>query len=187
MKTIVVFASGSGTNAEKIISYFAEVENVLVSKIYTNNPNAGVINRASNLGVKTRVFDRISFKKEVLEELQVQKPALIVLAGFLWKIPQAYTEAFPNKIINIHPALLPKYGGKGMYGAHVFDAIVANSESETGITIHYVNEHYDEGTIIFQAKTRIATSDTASEIAQKTHILEYAHFAPQIHQLLQNG
>ena len=187
LKTIVVFASGSGTNAEKIISYFAEVENVLVSKIYTNNPNAGVINRASNLGVITRVFNRISFEKEILAELQEQKPTLIVLAGFLWKIPQAYTEAFPNKIINIHPALLPKYGGKGMYGAHVFDAIVANSESETGITIHYVNEHYDEGTIIFQAKTRIATSDTASEIAQKTHILEYAHFAPQIHQLLQNG
>lgn len=187
LKTIVVFASGSGTNAEKIISYFAEVENVSVSKIYTNNPKAGVINRASNLGVTTRVFDRIAFEQEVLVELQEQNPALIVLAGFLWKIPQKYIETFPNKIINIHPALLPKHGGKGMYGAHVFQAIVANNEQETGISIHYVNEHYDEGAIIFQAKTTVAPSDTANEVAQKTHSLEHAHFAPQIHQLLQNG
>ncbi|CAI8341641.1 MAG: Phosphoribosylglycinamide formyltransferase [Bacteroidota bacterium] len=187
MKTIVVFASGSGTNAEKIISYFAEVENVAVSKIYTNNPKAGVISRAAALGVATRVFDRISFEEEVLLELHEQNPALIVLAGFLWKIPQKYIETFSNKIVNIHPALLPKYGGKGMYGGHVFQAIVDNNEQETGITIHYVNEHYDEGAIIFQAKTTLVPSDTVTEVAQKTHTLEHAHFAPQIHKLLQNG
>ena len=187
MKTIVVFASGSGTNAEKIISYFAEVENVSVIKIYTNNPKAGVIHRANTLGVATRVFDRKAFEQDVLVELQEQNPSLIVLAGFLWKIPQSYIKVFQNKIINIHPALLPKYGGKGMYGAYVFQAIVDNNELETGITIHYVNEQYDEGAIIFQAKTSVDTSDTIAEVAQKTHALEHAHFAPQIHQLLQTG
>ncbi len=186
MKTIVVFASGSGTNAEKIISYFAGIEQVTVSKIYTNNPNAGVINRAETLGVDTRVFNRNAFEQEVLLELKEQNPSLIVLAGFLWKIPNSYINAFPNKIINIHPSLLPKYGGKGMYGAHVFDAISLNKEQETGITIHYVNEHYDEGAIIFQVKTVLVPTDTATEVAQKTQLLEHAHFAPQIHQLLQN-
>lgn len=186
MKTIVVFASGSGTNAEKIISYFAEVKNVSVSKIYTNNPKAGVINRALTHGLATKVFDRVAFEQEVLLELQDQNPSLIVLAGFLWKIPNSYIDAFPNKIINIHPSLLPKYGGKGMYGAYVFEAIVANKEQETGITIHYVNEHYDEGAIIFQAKTALAPTDTVVEVAQKTHLLEHTHFALQIHQLLQN-
>ena len=187
MKTIVVFASGSGTNAEKIISYFEKVENVSVIKIYTNNPKAGVIRRADTLGVATRVFDRKAYKQQVLVELLEQNPSLIVLAGFLWKIPQTYIEAFPNKIINIHPALLPKYGGKGMYGAYVFQAIVDNNEPETGITIHYVNEYYDEGAIIFQAKTALEPSDTAAEVAQKTHRLEHRHFAPQIYQLLQKG
>ena len=187
MKTIVVFASGSGTNAEKIISYFEEVNNASVIKIYTNNPNAGVVHRAKALGVATRIFDRKAYEQEVLIELQEQNPSLIVLAGFLWKIPQNYIEVFSNKIINIHPALLPKYGGKGMYGTHVFQAIVDNNELETGITIHYVNEHYDEGAIIFQAITTLLPSDTVTEVAQKTHTLEHAHFAPQIHKLLQNG
>lgn len=186
MKTIAVFASGSGTNAEKIIAYFAESEQITVSKIYTNNPKAGVIRRAKALGVITRVFDRNAFENEVLLELQEQKHALIVLAGFLWKIPPSFIKAFPNKIINIHPSLLPKYGGKGMYGRHVFEAIAANNEQETGITIHYVNEHYDEGAIIFQAKTSVAPTDAAADIAQKTHTLEYAHFAQQIQKLLQN-
>ena len=187
LKTIVVFASGSGTNAEKIISYFAKVEQVTVSKIYTNNPKAGVIDRAAALGVDTHVFVRNDFEKEVLSILQQDNPDLLALAGFLWKIPPKYIEAFPNKIINIHPSLLPKYGGKGMYGKHVFDAVVANNEQETGITIHYVNEHYDEGGIIFQAKTPVAPTDTSTDVAQKTHVLEHAHFAPQIHQLLQNA
>ncbi len=186
MKTIVVFASGSGSNAEKIISYFADSKQISVSKIYTNISKAGVISRAEALGVATRVFDRNTFQKKVLFELLEQKPALIVLAGFLWKIPPSFIKAFPNKIINIHPSLLPKYGGKGMYGRHVFEAIVANNEQETGITIHYVNEHYDEGSIIFQAKTTVKPTDTKADIAQKTHALEHAHFAPQIQKLLQN-
>ena len=187
MKTIVVFASGSGTNAAKIITYFDAIETVAVKGVYCNNPNAGVIDRAARLGVSTRVFSLSEYQKEVLEELIAVKPDLIVLAGFLWKLPKSYIDAFPNQIINIHPALLPKYGGKGMYGQHVFDAIVSNNEPETGITIHYVNEHYDEGAIIFQAKTTVLPSDTVTEVAQKTHTLEHAHFAPQIHKLLQNG
>ena len=184
MKTIVVFASGSGTNAEKIITFFGAIRTAAVKCVYCNNPNAGVINRATRLGVPIRVFNRSEYQNSVLEELISVNPDLIVLAGFLWKIPKSYIQTFPNKIINIHPALLPKYGGKGMYGHHVFDAIVFNCEAETGITIHYVNEHYDEGTIIFQAKTAVAITDTPAEVAKKTHQLEHEHFAPQIHQLL---
>ncbi len=184
MKTIVVFASGSGTNAVKIITYFDTIETAAVKCVYCNNPNAGVIDRAARLGVSTRVFSRSEYQKEVLEELIAVKPDLIVLAGFLWKLPKSYVDAFPNQIINIHPSLLPKYGGKGMYGQHVFDAIISNNESETGITIHYVNEHYDEGAVIFQAKTTVADNDTATDVAAKTHQLEHTHFAPQLHQLL---
>lgn len=184
MKTIVVFASGSGTNAAKIITYFDATETAAVKCVYCNNSNAGVIDRAARLGVFTRVFSRVEYQQEVLEELLALKPDLIVLAGFLWKLPKSYIDAFPNQIINIHPALLPKYGGKGMYGQHVFDAIVSNNEAETGITIHYVNEHYDEGAVIFQAKTTVVDTDTAADVAAKTHQLEHAHFAPQLHKLL---
>ena len=186
MKNIVVFASGSGSNAEEIIAYFNAIEHIGVAKIYCNNPKAGVLDRALRLGVETRVFNRDTFEKAVLKELQELSPELIVLAGFLWKIPPSYIIAFPNKIINIHPALLPKYGGKGMYGRHVFEAIVAHKETETGITIHYVNDNYDEGAIIFQAKTALLPTDAVDEVAQKTHALEHLHFAPQIHQLLNN-
>ena len=187
MKSIVVFASGSGTNAEKIISYFNAVDTAAVTKIYCNNIHAGVLDRAAKYGVPTRVFERSAFEKDVLEELKTAAPSLIVLAGFLWKIPPSFLEAFPNKIINIHPSLLPKYGGKGMYGNHVFEAIVNHNERETGITIHYVNEHYDEGAVIFQIKTSLNPTDTVAEVAQKTHLLEHEHFAPQIHQLLNQG
>jgi len=186
LKTIVVFASGSGSNAEQIVSYFKAVEDVRVAKIYCNNPTAGVLDRALRLGVEARVFNSEALQHDILKELRELSPELIVLAGFLWKIPAAFVAAFPNKIINIHPALLPKYGGKGMYGKYVFEAIVAHNEPETGITIHYVNEHYDEGAIIFQAKTSVLPTDTAVEVAQKTHALEHLHFAPQIHQLLKN-
>ena len=184
MKTIVVFASGSGTNAAKIITYFDAIKTAAVKCVYCNNPNAGVIDRTARLGVPTRVFNRIEYQQQVLEELLAVNPDLIVLAGFLWKIPKSYIDTFPNKIINIHPALLPKYGGKGMFGQHVFDAIVSNNEAETGITIHYVNEHYDKGAVIFQANTAVAKTDTAAIVAAKTHQLEHTHFAPQIHQLL---
>lgn len=184
MKTIVVFASGSGTNAAKIISYFKEISDIGVTQVYCNKPEAGVISRALALGVTTRVFDRTTFQNELLTELKSLNPTLLVLAGFLWKIPTSFIEAFPNRIVNIHPSLLPKYGGKGMYGEHVFRAVLENQEPETGITIHYVNEHYDQGDIIFQAKTKISKTDGLKEIAEKTHLLEHTHFASQIHQLL---
>lgn len=184
MKKIVVFASGSGTNAAKIIAFFKDVAGITVEKVFCNNPNAGVLQRTIKAGVPVRVFNRQQFSKEVLDELKRINPDLIVLAGFLWKIPSTYVAAFPNKIINIHPALLPKYGGKGMYGSHVFQAIADNREQETGITIHYVNEHYDEGTIIFQAATPLTIGDIPDEIAKKTHALEHKHFAPTIHKLL---
>ena len=124
--------------------------------------------------------------KRLINFLLTEEPDLIVLAGFLWKIPASLVQTFPNKIINIHPALLPKYGGKGMYGAHVHRAVKESGDTHTGITIHYVNEHYDEGGIIFQAKTPVLPSDTVLEVAQKTHLLEHKHFAVQIHQLLDN-
>ena len=184
MKTIVIFASGSGTNAAKIITHFGTIDTAVVKCVYCNNPNAGVINRATRLGVPTRVFNRSEFQSNLLEELTYVNPDLIVLAGFLWKIPKSYIHTFPNKIINIHPALLPKYGGKGMYGRHVFEAIVFNCEAETGITIHYVDEHYDQGKIIFQAKYILTITDTADDVAKKTHQLEHEYFAPQIQQLL---
>ena len=184
MKTIVVFASGSGTNAAKIITYFDAIETVAVKCVYCNNPNAGVIDRAARKGVSTRVFNRPEYQEDVLEELLAIEPDLLVLAGFLWKLPKSYIDAFPNKIINIHPALLPKYGGKGMYGQHVFDAIVSNNEAETGITIHYVNEHYDEGSIIFQAKAKVGEEDSIQHIANKVHQLEYKHYPEVIENLL---
>ena len=184
MKKIVVFASGSGTNAAKIIAFFKDVALISVEKVFCNNPNAGVLQRAIKAGVPVRVFNREQFSKEVLDELKQINPDLIVLAGFLWMIPSTYVAAFPKKIINIHPALLPKYGGKGMYGSYVFQAIAQNGEEETGITIHYVNEQYDEGTIIFQATTRLTNSDTSDEIAKKTHALEHKHFPPTIYKLL---
>ena len=184
MKTIIVFASSSGTNAEKIITFFGAIRTAAVKCVYCNNPSAAVINRATRLRVPIRVFNRSEYQNNVLEELISANPDLIVLAGLLWKIPKSYIQTFPDKIINIHPALLPKYGGKGMYGKHVFDAIVMNGEAETGITIHYVNEYYDKGAIIFQAKTVVAITDTAADVAKKTHQLEHEHFALQIHQLL---
>lgn len=185
MKKIVVFASGSGTNAAKIMAFFNASTGISVEKIFCNNPKAGVLARAASQGVSTRVFNREEYNTKIIHELKEIAPDLIVLAGFLWKIPTSYLTAFPNKIINIHPSLLPKYGGKGMYGQHVFDAIVANNEAESGITIHYVNEHYDQGAIIFQAKTAVSPDDSAAAVAEKTHALEHAHFAPQIHKLLQ--
>lgn len=182
---IAIFASGSGSNAEKIVEYFKGKENITVSVILTNNPEAGVISRADTLGIPCYVFDREAFKgSEVLNILQENDIDFIVLAGFLWLIPKKYIEAFPNKIVNLHPALLPKYGGKGMYGHHVHEAVIANKEVESGITIHYVNEAYDEGSIIFQAKYSIAPSDSAMDIAFKGQVLEHEHFPQVIEKLL---
>ena len=186
MKHIVIFASGSGTNAENIIRYFQKKKSVKVTQVFSNKSQAPVLKRAHDLGVQALHFDRASFydTNEVLNILKDAAPDLIVLAGFLWKFPEHIINAFPDKIINIHPALLPKYGGKGMYGHHVHEAVLKNREKETGITIHYVNENYDEGAVIFQAKTTIADATTADEVARVIHQLEYKHFPVVIEELL---
>ncbi len=186
MKRIVIFASGSGTNAENLIKYFQNSDSASVIQVLTNNPHAKVLDRAKNLKVSALSFNRIAFSKsdDVLNILRASQPDLIILAGFLWKIPEGLLKAFPNKIINIHPALLPKYGGKGMYGMNVHNAVVANQESETGITIHFVNENYDEGAIIFQATCKVEATDSAEDVAAKIHQLEMEHFPQVVQQLL---
>ena len=188
MKRIVIFASGSGSNAENIIKYFNSTKTAIVTHVLSNNQHAKVFDRCEKLNIDTSLFDRESFSKDdtVLNFLLAEAD-IIVLAGFLWRIPSKIVDAFPNKIINIHPALLPKYGGKGMYGMNVHNAVKENNETETGITIHYVNENYDEGAIIFQAKTPISSEDTPKTIAQKVHELEYEHFPKIIEEvILQN-
>nr|WP_299031375.1 phosphoribosylglycinamide formyltransferase [uncultured Tenacibaculum sp.] len=188
MKRIVIFASGSGSNAENIIKYFNSTQTAIVTHVLSNNEHAKVFDRCERLRIDASLFDRESFTKDdtVLNFLHVEAD-FIVLAGFLWRIPAKIVEAFPNKIINIHPALLPKYGGKGMYGMYVHKAVKENNEPETGITIHYVNENYDEGAIIFQAKTAVSSEDTPETIAQKVHELEYEHFPKVIEEvILQN-
>jgi len=189
MKRIVIFASGSGSNAENIIKHFNSTKTAIVTHVLSNNQRAKVFDRCERLNIDASLFDKESFTKDdtVLNFLQAEAD-IIVLAGFLWRIPSKIVEAFPNKIINIHPALLPKYGGKGMYGMNVHNAVKENNEIETGITIHYVNENYDEGAIVFQAKTSISSEDTPETIAQKVHELEYQHFPKVIEEIvLQNG
>lgn len=185
MKKIVLFASGSGSNAEKIVLHFRENESAKVVEIFTNNPNAKVLERAEKLNVPTQIFNRQELNEgKVLKQLHQIQPDLIVLAGFLWKFPEHIIKAYPNKVINIHPALLPNYGGKGMYGMHVHQAVLDNKEKETGITIHYVNEHYDEGEFIFQKSVNIEDCKTAEKIAEKIHVLEHQYFPEVIERLL---
>ncbi len=186
MKRIVIFASGSGTNAENLIKFFQKRESGSVVLVLSNNPHAKVLERATSLKVSALSFNRIAFTQsdDVLNILKTAKPDLIVLAGFLWKFPDFILNEFPNKVINIHPALLPKYGGKGMYGNFVHEAIVKNKEVETGITIHYVNEHYDEGAIIFQTKCAVKVNDTSEDVAAKIHELEMEHFPKVVEGLL---
>lgn len=185
-KRIAIFASGSGSNAENIHQYFATNNEVEVVAILTNNSNAKVIERANRLNIDSKVFDRTSFynTSEIVDYLKAKQIDLVVLAGFLWMIPENLIKAFPNKIINIHPALLPKYGGKGMYGDNVHKAVIENKEAESGITIHFVNEKYDEGKIIFQAKCTILPTDNYEDLANKIHALEYEHFPKVIEQVL---
>jgi phosphoribosylglycinamide formyltransferase-1 len=177
MKRIVVFASGSGSNAENIVTYFDQTKTAKVTQLLCNNENAKVFDRCERLNIESSLIDKDVFIKEdtVLRFLQ-QEADFIILAGFLWKIPQKIVDAFPNKIINIHPALLPKYGGKGMYGMRIHKAVKQNNEVETGITIHYVNENYDEGAIIFQEKTALSKDDSPEMIAKKIHLLEQRYF-----------
>ncbi|PQJ68808.1 MULTISPECIES: phosphoribosylglycinamide formyltransferase [Polaribacter] len=177
MKRIVIFASGSGTNAENIIKFFNHTKTAKVTTVLCNNEHAKVFDRCKNLDIKCLHFKKEAFftTDEILNLLKEQAD-YIILAGFLWKIPTKIIDAFPNKIINIHPALLPKYGGKGMYGMNVHKAVKENKETETGITIHYVNANYDEGAIIFQEKTALLSEDTPEKIAEKIHILEQRYF-----------
>ena len=180
-KRLAIFASGS----EKIAEYFKNHPNIEISLILSNNPQAGVIARARKFQIPVVLFDKKMFydTNRVIELLQNQHIDLVVLAGFMMLIPEAMVQAFPNKIINIHPALLPKYGGKGMYGHFVHEAVVAAQESESGITIHYVNEHYDEGTIIFQASCPVSPTDTPEDVAKKVQVLEHKHF-PEVVELI---
>jgi phosphoribosylglycinamide formyltransferase-1 len=185
-KKIAFFASGSGSNVENIVLYFREKEIAAQFLVFCNNPNAYVLQRAVQLGIESRVFDKQALTEsgQVLHHLQAFNPDLIVLAGFLWLMPAEIVHAFPNHIVNIHPALLPKYGGKGMYGMKVHEAVVANHEKESGITIHYVNERYDEGAYISQVPCAIASHDSPEDVAQKVHQLEYTHFPKTIVALL---
>ncbi|MDT7831445.1 phosphoribosylglycinamide formyltransferase [Flavobacteriaceae bacterium S356] len=189
MKRLVIFASGSGSNAENIINYFKDSTKISVVSVLSNRKNAGVFERCKQLGVNCFYFPKEDFttSDKVLSVLK-KSADYIILAGFLLKVPESIIATFPNRIINIHPALLPKYGGKGMYGMHVHAAVKENGETETGITIHFVNEHYDEGAIIFQTKTDLNDTDTPEDIAQKIHLLEYEYFPRIIKKtILDNG
>ena len=185
VKRIILFASGSGTNVENIIKYFKRNPQVEVVNVFTNNPKAGVIGRIRPMKIPVNVFDKAQLNNGSLShEIALLKPDLIVLAGFLLKIPMDFITAFTDKIINIHPSLLPKYGGKGMYGDWVHQSVKDAGDKETGISIHYVNEHYDEGSIIFQAKTKVGEEDSIQHIANKVQQLEYKHYPEVIENLL---
>lgn len=185
MHSLIIFASGKGSNAQAIIDYFKQNRKAKVSLIVSNKADAGVLDIARNEHIPFLVVDKHSFKETLLiEQLKEYNPSLVVLAGFLWKIPDALVAAFPDKIINIHPALLPNYGGKGMYGHHVHNAVVAAKDAESGITIHYVNEVYDSGNIIVQARCKVHEGDTADSLAARIHHLEHFYFPRAIEFLL---
>lgn len=188
-KNIAILASGSGSNAENIIRYFVEHETVRVSLVISNRSNAFVLERSKKLGVSCEVFLREEWSGDganVLAALHKYSIDFVVLAGFLAHIPDALLQAYPNRIINIHPSLLPKYGGKGMYGDHVHEAVVAAGEKESGITIHYLNERYDEGEVVLQATCPVTLEDTPHDVAQKVHALEYEHYPRVVEELLLN-
>lgn len=186
MKKIAIFASGSGSNAENIILFFAKNPKISVKSVFCNVPGAYVLERAEKLNIPAYTFNREEMRNpdKVLRQLQEQGIDLIVLAGFLWLMPSCITAAYPNRIVNIHPALLPAYGGKGMYGAKVHEAVISAGEKESGITIHYVNEHYDEGATIFQARCPITPDDTPDTLAAKVHALEYKYFPAIINDVI---
>lgn len=185
---IAIFASGAGTNAENIANYFKGNKRIKVALILSNKKDALVLQKAEKLNIKSHYFNREEFSNSqtVLDSLKAEKINFIVLAGFLWLIPKYLIDNFPKKIINIHPALLPKYGGKGMYGDKVHQRVIDNNETESGITIHYVNENYDEGNIIFQSKCKITPNDNPQTLANKIHELEYKYFPKTIEKLITN-
>jgi phosphoribosylglycinamide formyltransferase-1 len=186
MKNIAIFASGEGTNTQSIINYFKSSEKIKVALIISNRSTANVLERAKKSGIDTLVIDRTSFyeSNKIIEQLKDKNIDLIVLAGFLWMIPENLIKAFSNKIINIHPALLPNYGGKGMYGMNVHQAVIDAKDAQSGISIHYVNEKYDEGKIISQHTCAIVENETAGSLAKKIHDLEHVYFPKTIEQLL---
>lgn len=187
MINIAIFASGNGSNAQRIADFFSDHNNIRICKIYCNNPKAYVLERAANLDIPAMVFSKPDFTVPgpVSESLKNDRTDWIILAGFLWLIPAHIVKLFPNKIVNIHPALLPNYGGKGMYGPKVHEAVISNGESTSGITIHYVNEKYDDGQIIFQASCNIAPSETTDSLASKIHELEYEYYPSVIQDLVE--
>lgn len=183
---IAIFCSGSGSNAQKIIEYFQEHKSAEVVLLLSNNKNAYALERAKSLGVPTRLFDKAQFSQSqiIVNELKELGVNWIILAGFLWLVPENLIEAYPNSIVNIHPALLPSYGGKGMYGMYVHEAVVKAKEKESGISIHMVNKEYDKGTIVFQAKCFLTDEDTAETLAKKIQALEHEHFPKVIDALI---
>jgi len=183
---IAIFASGSGSNAQKLMEYFKDHEDIKVVLLLSNTSKAYALERAKNFGVPTYTFNRNSFytTSEVVDELKKNDVKWVILAGFLWLIPENLLKAYPDRIVNIHPALLPAYGGHGMYGMNVHKAIALAKEKESGITIHLLNERYDEGEIIFQAKCSLEESDTAEDIAHKVQLLEHEHFPKIVEQLI---
>ena len=186
MQQIAIFASGTGSNAARIIDHFRHHPTIKVTLIVCNKPGAGVLDIATREGIPSLLIEKEHFFRgdAYVKELREKQIDFIVLAGFLWKMPEALIRAWPGRIINIHPALLPKFGGKGMYGRFVHEAVIASAEKETGITIHYVDEKYDHGEPIFQARVIVEKDDTPETIAKKVHLLEYEHFPRVIEEVL---
>ncbi len=186
MHSIAVFASGSGSNTARIITHFRHHPTIRIALIVCNKPGAGVLDIAARENIPSLIIEKEPFFRgdAYIGELRARQIGFIVLAGFLWKIPVALVRAYPGKIINIHPALLPKFGGKGMYGRFVHEAVIAAAETETGITIHYVDEKYDHGEPIYQAKVVVEKDDTPETLAKKVHLLEYEHFPRVIEQVI---
>ncbi|WP_143309669.1 phosphoribosylglycinamide formyltransferase [Chitinophaga vietnamensis] len=188
MKNIVIFASGAGSNAQKIIDHFRGSDIARVALIVCNKPGAGVLEIAAREGIPTLLIEREAFLHSdvYVQQLKAIPAHLIVLAGFLWKIPANLVQAFPNRIINIHPALLPKFGGKGMYGHFVHEAVISAGEKESGITIHFVNEKYDDGETILQERCTITPEDTPESVARKVQLLEHQWFPVIVERLLKS-
>ena len=187
MINAAIFASGEGTNAENIIKYFNNDPRIKIKLVITNRDDAGVVVRAEKYKKNVQIISKEAlnnYTDKIIEFLRTEKIDLIILAGFLLKMPEAFVKAFPNKIINIHPALLPKHGGKGMYGMHVHKAVIDNKETESGITIHFVNEEYDKGEIILQEKCSVDMKDTPETLAEKIRNLEHNYFPKAIEKLL---
>ncbi len=186
MRNIAIFASGSGTNAENIIKYFSTKKSAKVTLVLSNKRHAMVLKRAENFNVETLFFERYDFYNTgiILDYLDEKKIDFIVLAGFLWLVPETIIEKYKGRIVNIHPALLPSYGGKGMYGDVVHKSVIENREPESGITIHFVNHNYDEGDVIFQARCSVDPGDDYESLAKKVHVLEYEHYPRVIEEIV---